>query len=56
MIRTQRLDLIPGTVTQLRAELAGHAALAAALGVEVPEAWPPEFYYLVVRYETTRER
>jgi [ribosomal protein S5]-alanine N-acetyltransferase len=44
MIRTPRLDLVPGTVTQLRAELDGRTALAAALHVEVPEQWPPELY------------
>lgn len=44
MIHTPRLDLMPGTVAHLEAELAGHAAFAAALGVAVPASWPPEFY------------
>jgi len=43
-LQTPRLDLIPGTVTYLRAELEGPEALAAALGVDVPASWPPQFY------------
>ena len=43
MMKTVRLDLIPATAAHLRADLAGHEALAAALGVTVPEGWPPEF-------------
>ena len=43
-LQTERLELRPGTATALRAELDGRAALAAALGVEVPAAWPPELY------------
>ena len=44
MIRTPRLELIGSTATQLRAELEGRDAFAAALGVTVPESWPPELY------------
>ena len=43
-IYTPRLVLIPATVDTLRAELEGSSALARALGVEVPEDWPPELY------------
>ena len=43
-IHTQRLDLVPGTLKVLEAELEGSAALAAALGIEVPDAWPPPLY------------
>lgn len=41
---TERLELRPGTAAALRAELQGHAALATALGVDVPASWPPELY------------
>ena len=37
-IRTERLDLIPGTTKILEAELRGRAPLAELLGVEVPES------------------
>ncbi|HPF62354.1 MAG: GNAT family N-acetyltransferase [Gemmatimonadetes bacterium] len=43
-IHTARLALIPATADHLRAELTGPDALAAALGVEVPAAWPPPLY------------
>jgi len=41
---TSRLRLIPATPDLLRADLAGPAALGAALGFETSEAWPPEYY------------
>jgi len=44
MIRTERLVLVPATPVLLRAELAGSAAVAAALGFAVPESWPPELF------------
>ncbi len=44
LIRTARLLLIPATTDSLRAELDSRAALARALGVEVPVTWPPELY------------
>lgn len=44
MIRTRRLDLIAGTVARLEAELTGPGELAKALGVEVPDSWPPPLY------------
>ena len=43
-IRTPQLELVAATGTQLRAELAGRDALAAALDAHVPESWPPELY------------
>jgi RimJ/RimL family protein N-acetyltransferase len=43
-IRTARLQLIPATIASLSAELAGREALAAELGLDVPESWPPELY------------
>jgi [ribosomal protein S5]-alanine N-acetyltransferase len=43
IITTARLDLIPASVETTLAALAGNAVLAAALGVDVPETWPPEF-------------
>jgi ribosomal-protein-alanine N-acetyltransferase len=44
MLRTPRLLLIPGTIRSLEAELVSSAALGEALGVRVPESWPPELY------------
>lgn len=44
VIRTARLLLVPATPAILRAELRSAAALAEALGVEVPGSWPPELY------------
>src|SRR5262245_211728 len=44
-LQTTRLDLIPGTVDTLRAELEGPLALAGHLhGVRIPAGWPPDFY------------
>ena len=43
-IRTERLLLMPATEEQLLAELIDHAALSAALHVDVTAEWPPEFY------------
>jgi ribosomal-protein-alanine N-acetyltransferase len=43
MILTERLDIVPATVEPTRAALASRRALAAALGVTVPDSWPPEF-------------
>jgi [ribosomal protein S5]-alanine N-acetyltransferase len=41
-IRTPRLELVPGTMAVLQAELAGPEALAVALGATVPvPGWPP---------------
>jgi [ribosomal protein S5]-alanine N-acetyltransferase len=41
-IRTPRLELLPGTLDILRAELEGPDALSAALGATVPvPGWPP---------------
>jgi [ribosomal protein S5]-alanine N-acetyltransferase len=44
LIETPRLLLIPATTATLQAELLSREALTAALGVEVPESWPPELY------------
>jgi ribosomal-protein-alanine N-acetyltransferase len=42
ILRTARLRLVPVTVELARADLAGPARLAAALGAAVPASWPPE--------------
>lgn len=42
IIATERLDLRPAAPELLIAALAGEAALAEALGVDVPPGWPPE--------------
>ncbi|HEV7839015.1 MAG TPA: GNAT family N-acetyltransferase [Gemmatimonadaceae bacterium] len=44
MLRTDRLDLVPGTAAQLNAELESLAAFSQALEAIVPRSWPPEFY------------
>ena len=36
--------LVPGSERDLHAALKGRAALAKALGVDVPNEWPPQFY------------
>jgi [ribosomal protein S5]-alanine N-acetyltransferase len=43
-LHTERLELRPGPAAALRAELVSRDALAAALDVDVPPGWPPEFY------------
>jgi ribosomal-protein-alanine N-acetyltransferase len=43
-IDTPRLILVAATSDALEAELVSRAALAAVLGVEVPDSWPPEQY------------
>jgi [ribosomal protein S5]-alanine N-acetyltransferase len=42
MIVTDRLELVPATVELTQAALDGPHALAATLGVGVPDTWPPE--------------
>ena len=44
MISTDRLDLIPATPAMLNAELEGNDAFARAIGVTVPDNWPPVLY------------
>lgn len=44
VIRTPQLELVAATEAQLRAELEGRDAFAAALGARVPDRWPPELY------------
>jgi ribosomal-protein-alanine N-acetyltransferase len=43
-IESSRLYLVPSTVDLIQADLDGHDALAAALGVAVPPTWPPELF------------
>ncbi|MEO5510557.1 MAG: GNAT family protein [Longimicrobiales bacterium] len=43
-INAARLTLIGATIPALEADLAGRAQLSAALGVPVPDNWPPELY------------
>lgn len=43
-LRTERLELRPGSATALRAALESNDALAEALEVTVPGSWPPELY------------
>ena len=42
-ISTRRITLVPATPELVRAAIGGNAALAAALGAQVPASWPPEF-------------
>ncbi len=44
LIPTERLDLVAASLAHVEAELAGEDALAALLGVSVPEGWPPGEY------------
>jgi len=44
ILTTERLELVRATAERLRADLAGHAALAVALAAIVPDNWPPELY------------
>jgi [ribosomal protein S5]-alanine N-acetyltransferase len=43
-LRTQRLEIRPGSASALRAALESNGALAANLHVDVPDSWPPELY------------
>ena len=43
MIRTERLELVPGSVELLDAALAGPDTLARVLRARVPASWPPEY-------------
>lgn len=42
VVRTRRLDLVRATAEHLRAELGGREDFEAALGIGVPENWPPD--------------
>lgn len=59
-IRTDRLDLVAGTLAVVRTELDGREALASILEVEVPDSWPPPLYdqgamrWILDRLEETR--
>jgi ribosomal-protein-alanine N-acetyltransferase len=44
VVRTRRLDLVRATAEHLRAELRGREHFEAALGIGVPENWPPDLY------------
>ena len=39
---TARLRLVPSTAALVRAEIADHAALGAALEADIPANWPPD--------------
>lgn len=43
-LRSARLELVPATLTHLRADLAGRDALSRALRAHVSDEWPPELY------------
>ncbi|TRZ98428.1 MAG: N-acetyltransferase [Rhodocyclaceae bacterium] len=44
ILLTPRLELRPAFSDELAADLEGHSALRSALGVAVPDSWPPELY------------
>jgi RimJ/RimL family protein N-acetyltransferase len=44
MIASARLDLVPGTIALLEAELESNDRLASLLGARVPGSWPPGEY------------
>jgi ribosomal-protein-alanine N-acetyltransferase len=43
-VTTSRLELVPASLELIQAELDSYAKLASALGVRVPEGWPPGEY------------
>ena len=42
MLKTARLDLLPGSVDTVRASLDDLARLGKLLGARVPDSWPPD--------------
>lgn len=44
LIQSSRLNLIAATTDLIKKDIAGRQFLAEALGVNVPESWPPELY------------
>jgi RimJ/RimL family protein N-acetyltransferase len=44
IIRTNRLDLVPATLTLVEADIESPEALARRLGATVPASWPPGEY------------
>lgn len=43
MIRSARLELVPGTIESVGAARAGAAALGSVLDARIPSSWPPDF-------------
>ena len=43
-INTRRLNLIAATTGLIKEDITGRRALSEALGVSVPESWPPDLY------------
>ncbi len=41
VLRTSRLELVPGTAALFRADLENSPGLAGTLGAEIPADWPP---------------
>ena len=46
LVRSARLNLIAATTELIEKDIAGSELLAEALGVAVPESWPPDLYGL----------
>ena len=44
IIQSPRLNLISATRDLMEKDIEGRAALANALGVDVPASWPPDLY------------
>ena len=44
LLRSPRLKLIAATASLIEKDIAGRGCLAEALGLEVPESWPPDLY------------
>ncbi|NOR20594.1 MAG: GNAT family N-acetyltransferase [Xanthomonadales bacterium] len=44
LIQSRRLNLIAATTELITNDIAGRQVLAMALGVHVPESWPPDLY------------
>lgn len=43
-LESRRMTLVSATVGLLEADLSGSAQLAAVLGAQVPDSWPPDLY------------
>jgi len=44
LLQSRRLNLVASTRALIKKDIAGRGRLAEALGVQVPEAWPPDLY------------
>ena len=43
-IKSRRLNLVAATAALIKLDIAGREVLSKALGVSVPQSWPPDLY------------